>query len=85
MRACKPSPYVYVELFQKSGQMLSWVRPGWGGAGVLTFSGIDIVVFVIVGEDAGVFLPFQTLRLFPPLTRPLLTLVAENTRKVFLC
>ena len=50
MRACKPSPYVYVELFQKSGQMLSWVRPGWGGAGVLTFSGIDIVVFVIVGE-----------------------------------
>ena len=50
MRACKPSPYVYVELFQKSGQMLSWVRPGWGGAGVLTFSDIDIVVFVIVGE-----------------------------------
>ena len=85
MRACKPSPYVYVELFQKSGQMLSWVRPGWGGAGVLTFSDIDIVVFVIVGEDAGVFLPFQTLTLFSPLTRSLLTLVAENTRKVFLC
>ena len=41
MRACKPSPYVYVELFQKSGQMLSWVRPGWGGAGVLTFSDLE--------------------------------------------
>ena len=63
MRACKPSPYVYVELFQKSGQMLSWVRPGWGGAGVLTFSDIDIVVFVIVGEDADV-LTFSDLEAF---------------------
>ena len=61
MRACKPSPYVYVELFQKSGQMLSWVRPGWGGAGVFTFSDINIVVFVIVREAV---LTFSDLEAF---------------------
>ena len=84
MRACKPSPYVYVELFQKSGQMLSWVRPGWGGAGVLTFSGIDIVVFVIVGGDAGV-LAFSDLEAFSSTHSAIAHTCSRKYAEGFLC